>query len=326
MEMQKVPAAGFKIIGLNIAGIQRKLTVDNLMFPFKVIGSYIKAGKIIKDFKPDIAIGVGGYASFPLLYAASNKGLPTVIQEQNGYAGVANKFLAKKAEKVCVAYENMGTFFPKEKLIMTGNPVRKDILETAGKREEGLKHFNLSPEKKTILVIGGSLGARTINESINAGLEKLRDAGVQVVWQTGKGYFTKAEERTKAFENVRAFEFIYEMDLAYAVADIVISRAGALSISELSLVGKPSILVPSPNVAEDHQTKNAMALVNKNAAMLIKDENARHELIAAGIDLLKDDAWQQELSGNIKTLGRPAAASEIAEVVLDIVQKKRTKR
>jgi UDP-N-acetylglucosamine--N-acetylmuramyl-(pentapeptide) pyrophosphoryl-undecaprenol N-acetylglucosamine transferase len=322
MEMQKVPAAGYRIVGLWISGIQRRLTVDNLMFPVKVISSYFKARKIIKDFQPDIAIGVGGYASFPLLFAASGMGVPTLIQEQNGYAGVANKYLAKSVEKICVAYEGMEKFFPKEKLLMTGNPVRKDILDSNSKREQGLKHFRLDPAKKTILVIGGSLGARTINESIDKDLQLLADNGVQIVWQTGKGYYQKAKENEAKYPDVRVFEFVYEMDLAYSVADLVISRAGALSISELALVGKPVILVPSPNVAEDHQTKNAMALVNKNAALLIKDDVARQELVPAAVNLMKDELKKGELSRNILTLGRPDAAGTIAKEVMKIIESK----
>lgn len=322
MEMEKVPAAGYHIEGLWISGIQRKLTADNLMFPFKVISSLFKAGDILKRFKPDIAIGVGGYASFPLLYAASGSGIPTLIQEQNGYAGVANKFLAKKAEKICVAYEGMDKFFPAEKLIQTGNPVRKDIQYTESKKEEGYKHFGLDPEKKTILVIGGSLGARTINESIDKDLDLLKEKDIQVLWQTGKWYINKAKEKEKLYDNIKVFDFIYQMDLAYSVADMVISRAGALSISELAIVGKPVILVPSPNVAEDHQTKNAMALVKMDAANLIADSKAHEQLVPSALALLEDEPAQSALCHNILKLGKPNAASDIAKVIFEIIKEK----
>lgn len=323
MEMEKVPAAGYKIEGLWISGIQRRLTLDNLLFPVKILSSYRRAKQIIREFKPDIAIGVGGYASFPLLYAASRIGVPTLIQEQNGYAGVANKVLAFKAEKICVAYEGMEKFFPSDKLALTGNPVRKDIIAVDFKREQAIGHFGLNPDKPTLLVIGGSLGARTINESIDEGLERIEQEGAQVLWQTGKWYAEKAKERVRKFTDAKAFEFIYEMDLAYAAADIVVSRAGALSISELSLVGKPVILVPSPNVAEDHQTKNAMALVRKDAALLVKDDEARERLVDELISLFKNPDTRGRLSKNIKTLGRPDAAMEIARLVRTITDKRK---
>ncbi|MBC7864832.1 MAG: undecaprenyldiphospho-muramoylpentapeptide beta-N-acetylglucosaminyltransferase [Bacteroidia bacterium] len=263
MEMEKVPAAGYKIIGLNIAGLQRKLTLSNFSFPFKLISSMIKAKKIIKEFAPDIAVGTGGYASGPTLKAACNKGIPALIQEQNSYPGITNKILSKKVNKICVAYEGMEKFFPKEKIILTGNPVRMDIENTRTKKEEGLKFFGLQPGKKTLLIIGGSLGARTINQSIGAGINKFAEAGIQVLWQTGKNYFETAKQQTSHLKEkgIFAFDFITKMDFAYAVADCVVSRAGASSVSELCIVKMPCILVPSPNVAEDHQTKNAMALV-----------------------------------------------------------------
>jgi len=323
MEMEKVPAAGYKIEGLWISGIQRRLTLDNLLFPVKVLSSYRRAKQIIREFKPDIAIGVGGYASFPLLFAASRMGIPTLIQEQNGYAGVANKFLASKAEKICVAYEGMGKFFPADKLVLTGNPVRKDIVSVDARRQQAYEHFGLDAQKKTLLVIGGSLGARTINESIDQGLERIGQENIQVLWQTGKWYIDQARKRAEAFKSVNVFDFIYEMDLAYAAADIVISRAGALSISELSLVGKPVILVPSPNVAEDHQTKNAMALVQKEAAILVKDEAAREHLIEEAMTLLNDAKQQERLGKNIRTLGRPDAAMEISRLVQETIRNKK---
>jgi UDP-N-acetylglucosamine--N-acetylmuramyl-(pentapeptide) pyrophosphoryl-undecaprenol N-acetylglucosamine transferase len=322
MEMQKVPAAGYKIEGLWISGIQRRLTVDNLMFPVKVISSVLKARKIIRDFKPDIAVGVGGYASWPLLFAANMTGIPTLIQEQNSYAGVTNKFLAKKAKKICVAYPAMEKFFPAEKLSLTGNPVRKDILDYASKREEAFKFFDLDPSKKTILVIGGSLGARTINLSIAGKIEELANAGVQLIWQTGKGYFETAKgvASNYATKGIRAYDFINRMDLAYAASDVVISRAGALSISELCLVDKPAILVPSPNVAEDHQTKNALALVNNNAAAMIKDSEAQGVLVTEALKLLGDETKKGTYKDNIKKLAKPDAAKTIASEVLRIMK------
>ena len=277
MEMEKVPASGYKIVGLNISGFQRKFTLSNFLFPFRLIDSIIKARRIINEFKPDVAIGTGGYASGPALNAASNKGIPCLIQEQNSYPGITNKLLSKKVSAICVAYEGMEKYFPKEKIILTGNPIRQDIYNVKEKREEGLDFFKLDKNKKTILIIGGSLGAKTINEAIAEGLEKFKDENIQIIWQTGKNYFGLAKEKTKNLieHRIFAFDFISRMDLAYAVANLVISRAGASTISELCAVQLPCILVPSPNVAEDHQTKNALALSNKNAAILIKDSDAQ---------------------------------------------------
>jgi UDP-N-acetylglucosamine--N-acetylmuramyl-(pentapeptide) pyrophosphoryl-undecaprenol N-acetylglucosamine transferase len=325
MEMQKVPAAGYKIEGLWISGIQRRLTLDNLMFPFKVMASFLKARKIIKEFKPDIAIGVGGYASWPLLSAANYSGVPTLVQEQNSYAGISNKFLAKNAKKICVAYPNMERFFPIDKVILTGNPVRKDILDFVTKRDEAFKFFGLDANKKTVLVVGGSLGARTINESMAAKLDMFISSDVQLIWQTGKSYFEKAKElvASKGHNNVKAFEFISRMDLAYAAADVVISRAGALSISELCLVKKPCILVPSPNVAEDHQTMNAMALVNNNAALMIKDHTAVQVLVPAALKLLEDTQKQEIFKENIQKLAKPEAAKEIARTIFEVIREKK---
>lgn len=320
MEMQKVPAAGYKIEGLPISGIQRRLTFSNVLFPFKVISSLLKAYGLLKKFKPQVAIGVGGYASWPLLQAASWLGIPTMIQEQNSYAGVSNKFLAKKAKKICVAYEGMGKFFPKDKLIVTGNPVRKDIKKSPELRQEALRFFGLKEGKRTILVIGGSLGARTINESIGSNLDKFINEEVQVVWQTGKSYFEKSKNVAASFgeTHIKISEFIYEMNLAYAAADIVISRAGALSISELCMVGKPCILVPSPNVAEDHQTKNAMALAGIDAALMIKDSEAAERLVTEALKLLDDVSRQETYRKNIVKLAKPHAADEIASIVFEI--------
>lgn len=320
MEMQKVPAAGYKIEGLWISGIQRRLTWDNLMFPFKIISSVLRAKKIIRSFKPDIAVGVGGYASWPLLYSANSMNVPTLIQEQNSYAGVTNKALAKKVKRICVAYPEMEKYFPADKIMFTGNPVRKDILDYKHKRDEAFKFFELDPSKKTVLVIGGSLGARTINESMADKLSMFADANVQLIWQTGTGFYEKAKSLTNGKQGIKAFDFIYKMDLAYAAADVVVSRAGALSISELCLVGKPAILVPSPNVAEDHQTKNAMALVNKDAALMIKDQAAQQVLVPAALKLLQDEEKKQFFSENIKKLGKPDAASTIAEEVIKIMK------
>lgn len=324
MEMEKVPAAGYKIEGLWISGLQRKLTLANLSFPFKLISSLLKAKKILKSFKPDVVIGTGGYASGPMLRVAANAGVPTLIQEQNSYPGITNKLLANKVSKICVAYEGMERFFPKGKIILTGNPVRQDILGLEGKRERGLEFFGLDPNKKTLLVIGGSLGARTINESIEAMLDKLAENEIQLVWQTGKTYFPQAQEAVKKYEGkgIRAFDFITKMDYAYAVADAVVSRAGASSISELCLVKKASILVPSPNVAEDHQTKNAMALVTYNAAILVKDAEAREKLADEVIPLMKDDSRRHKLEENIAGLAFHDSAAVIASEVLSLVNNK----
>jgi UDP-N-acetylglucosamine--N-acetylmuramyl-(pentapeptide) pyrophosphoryl-undecaprenol N-acetylglucosamine transferase len=323
MEMDKVPQAGYKIIGLDIQGIQRKAIWKNLLFPVKLLASISKAVGIIKSFKPDAAVGVGGYASGPLLYAASLKGVPTLIQEQNSYAGVTNKWLSKKAQKICVAFDGMDKFFPAHTIVKTGNPVRKQSVDTAGKRDAALQEFNLSPHKKTILVTGGSLGARTLNHSLLADLDKLIAADVQVIWQTGKVYYKGIMEKLGAnyHPNIHILEFLNRMDLAYAAADIIISRAGAGTIAELCIIGKPVILVPSPNVAEDHQTKNAMALVQTDAAAFVTDKDAETTLIPKALELLKDKAQQALLSANISKLALPNADEVIAQHVLDIINK-----
>lgn len=323
MEMEKIPAAGYKIIGLPIMGIQRKLTLQNLKVPFKLLFSLLKARKVIKEFKPDVVVGVGGYASGPLLKIATSMGVPALLQEQNSYPGVTNKILSKKVQKICVAYHGMEQFFPKEKIIFTGNPVRQDIVDLSNKRAKGLEQFELSADKKVVLVIGGSLGARTINESIEAGLENIVNNNIQLLWQTGKGYTDKAADSVKKYaeKGIVTMPFITTMDLAYAVADVVISRAGALSVSELCLSEKPSILVPSPNVAEDHQTKNAMALVNQKAAILVKDVDAKTALIPALLDLLNSTTLQQELKTNIKQLAKPNAAEHIADEVIKLAKR-----
>ncbi|MBK9283109.1 MAG: undecaprenyldiphospho-muramoylpentapeptide beta-N-acetylglucosaminyltransferase [Sphingobacteriaceae bacterium] len=320
MEMEKVPAAGYEIIGIPIAGLQRRFTWSNFKLPFLIILSLIKTKKIIAEFKPNVVVGTGGFASGPILRAASNKGIPVLIQEQNSYAGITNKILAKKASLICVAYEGMEKFFPKEKIVLTGNPVRQDIINLESKRSEALKYFKLNPELKTILVIGGSLGAKTINEAIGQNLKLLAEANIQLIWQTGKGYLAIAKTQTEKFESngIFAFDFISKMDMAYASADLVISRAGASSVSELCNCSKPSILVPSPNVAEDHQTKNAMALVNKNAAILIKDTEARDKLIQTAIQIINDKSELNRLSENISKMAFLNSAQTIAKHVLQI--------
>lgn len=324
MEMEKVPAAGYKIEGLWISGFQRKITLSNLAFPFKVLLSLMKAKKILRTFKPDVAVGTGGYASGPMLNVATRNGVPALIQEQNSYPGITNKILAKKVNKICVAYDGMEKYFPAEKIILTGNPVRQDILNLEGKREGGLEFFGLDGSKKIVLVIGGSLGARTINESISGSLEMLSKNNIQLVWQTGKGFFPVAQESVKKYEGkgIRAFDFISRMDYAYAVADVVISRAGASSISELSLVKKPAILVPSPNVAEDHQTKNAMSLVTHSAAILIKDNEAKDRLGKMVVELINNEVQKNKLKENITKMGFKDSANVIANEVLKLMNNK----
>lgn len=318
MEMEKVPAAGYKIEGLWISGLQRKLTFDNLSFPFKVISSLLKAAKIINRFKPNVAVGVGGYASGPLLQQAARKNVPCLIQEQNSYPGITNKVLAKQVSKVCVAYDGMQKFFPADKILKLGNPVREDILKIEGKKSDAAKFFGLDEHKKTILVVGGSLGARTINQSIVAKLDVFSKSDVQLIWQTGKSFYNEAILAAKAFNNIKVFDFISKMDYAYAMVDVVISRAGASTISELCIVMKPCILVPSPNVAEDHQTKNAMALVNVNAAMLIKDSEAKELLVSDAIALISNNDKLKILAENIGKLALPDSAMKIAEEVIKL--------
>ncbi len=324
MEMDKVPAAGYKIIGIPIAGLQRKFTLSNLKLPFLIIKSLFKTRKIINEFKPDVVVGTGGYASGPLLKAATTKGIAALIQEQNSYAGITNKLLAKKVGKICVAYEGMEKFFPKEKLLLTGNPVRQDIVNIDEKRKEAFDFFKLNSTKKTVLVIGGSLGAKAINEAIGMGLEKFAQNNIQLVWQTGKTYFETAKKQVTGFEdkNISAVEFISRMDLAYAFADVVISRAGAGAISELCIVQKPCILVPLPTAAEDHQTQNAMALVKKDAAILIKDNQATNDLVNAAIDLSNNPEKQSQLKNNIKPLAFYNSANMIAKEVLKLAKYK----
>lgn len=320
MEMEKVPNAGYKIIGVPIAGFQRNFSLANFKLPFLIIKSLLKTRKIISDFKPNVVVGTGGYASGPLLKAAINKGIPALLQEQNSYAGITNKLLSKKASIICVAYEGMDKFFPKEKILLTGNPVRQDITNIESKRDEAFAFFNLDKTKKTVLVVGGSLGAKGINEAISEGIQKLADKNIQLIWQTGKTYFDLAQQQTKPFEsqNIKAVDFITRMDLAYALADVVISRAGAGAISELCIVKKPSILVPLPTAAEDHQTQNAMSLVNKKAAILVKESDAKKQLITEAITLIDNEALQKELSVNCGALGLPNSTSIIAKEVLKL--------
>jgi len=325
IEMDRVPKAGYPIKGLWISGFHRKLTLRNLLFPLKLLSSLFKAWRILRSFKPQLAIGVGGFASGPVLEVASRMGVPTLIQEQNSYAGVTNRLLAKKVDKICVAYEGMEKYFPAAKLIITGNPVRKQLFKRSAGREEGYAHFRLDPAKKTIFLFGGSLGARSLNRAVADNRELLaKQKEVQLIWQVGKLYVEEYRQSPVAqLPNVRLYAFIDRMDLAYAAADVVICRAGALTIAELCMVGKPAILVPSPNVAEDHQTKNAMALVEKDAAVIIRDGEASEKMIANALALLWDDNRQQELSANIKMMARPDAAEHIAEEVMDLVEERR---
>ncbi len=320
MEMEKVPAAGYKIIGLDIQGFQRNSLLKNLLLPFKILMSLIKSRSIIKEFKPDAVVGVGGYASGPLLFAASLMKVPYLIQEQNSYAGITNKNLGKNARKICVAFEGMDRFFPADKIMITGNPIRKETVDIDGKREEAFNFFGLSSNKKTILVTGGSLGAGTLNKSMMAGIDKIVAQDVQLIWQTGKYYFKSINDQMagKTHENVKVLEFLQKMDLAYAAADVIISRAGAGTIAELFVVKKPVILVPSPNVAEDHQTQNAIALVKNDAAILVKDIEAEKDLVDAALQLLNDDNKSIGLSKNIGMMALPDADEVIASEVLKI--------
>ncbi|TAF09970.1 MAG: undecaprenyldiphospho-muramoylpentapeptide beta-N-acetylglucosaminyltransferase [Flavobacteriia bacterium] len=317
MEMQKVPQEGYAIKGLWIAGIQRKITLDNAMFPLKLTSSLLNSFKIIKKFKPDVVIGTGGFASGAVLKVASMLGIPTVIQEQNSYPGITNKLLAKKANKICVAYENLERFFPKDKMILTGNPVRQDLINEASK-SEAVAYFKLDANKKTLLVLGGSLGARRINQLIEKELDFLLSQNIQIIWQCGKLYlndYSKYNEK----DNVQVVAFIDRMDLVYAAADVVISRSGASSVSELCIVGKPTIFIPSPNVAEDHQTKNAKAISDKNGAILIKESELETQFEMVFTDLISNESKQLELSQNIKKLAKPNATKDIVEEIMKLV-------
>lgn len=320
MEMQRVPAAGYEIKGLPIQGFDRKNLLKNIKVLYKIWQSQRMAKKIIKDFRPQVAVGVGGYASGPTLNMAAAKGIPCLLQEQNSYAGVTNKLLAKKAAKICVAYEGMERFFPADKIMMTGNPVRQQLLDTTISHEDAIRSFGLDPTKKTVLIVGGSLGARTLNESVLQHLDHIRESQVQFIWQTGKFYSAEISERMKGQDvpNLTITDFISDMGAAYKAADLVVSRAGAGSISEFCLLGKPVILVPSPNVAEDHQTKNALALVNKQAALYVKDVEAAKILLPLAIDTAKDDAKLQSLHENILKMALPNSADIIAKEVIKL--------
>jgi UDP-N-acetylglucosamine--N-acetylmuramyl-(pentapeptide) pyrophosphoryl-undecaprenol N-acetylglucosamine transferase len=319
MEMEKIPEAGFEIKGLWISGIQRKYILRNLSFPFKLVSSLSKAYRIIKEFKPDIVIGTGGFASGPTLYVASSLRKKTLIQEQNSYPGITNKLLAKKVDKICVAYDDLEHFFPANKIVKTGNPVRQDLLEITGKGEETKKYFNLKSDKKTLLIIGGSLGARAMNNLIEKHIDWLVSKNLQVIWQTGKLYYDEFKKYDN-LEGVQTHAFLNRMDLTYAAADFIISRAGAGSISELCIVGKPVIFIPSPNVAEDHQTKNALAVVNQNAALLLKESEL--EGFQSNVEaLLDNEDLQQTLSKNIKKMALPNATKDIVEEIVKLINK-----
>jgi UDP-N-acetylglucosamine--N-acetylmuramyl-(pentapeptide) pyrophosphoryl-undecaprenol N-acetylglucosamine transferase len=320
MEMQKVPQSGYPIKGLWIAGIQRKLTFDNALFPIKLLDSLLKSRTIIRQFKPDVVIGTGGFASGPLLRVAGFAGIPTVLQEQNSFPGITNKWLSKKASKICVAYENLEQFFPKNKIVLTGNPVRQDLVDSKQKRQEGVEFFKLDSKKKTILVLGGSLGARRINQLIAKELFNFSSQNVQLIWQCGKLY---NEEYThfNDNENIQVLPFIDRMDLAYAAADVIISRAGASSVSELCLVGKPTLFIPSPNVAEDHQTKNANAIVNKKGALLIEESELDTQFTSTINSLLNDEELQKNLSENLLKLARPNATKDIVDEIVKLIKK-----
>ena len=328
MEMQKVPQAGYKIEGLWIAGLQRKLTFTNALFPIKLMSSLWKSRKIIKNFKPDVVIGTGGFASGPLLQVANSMNIPTVIQEQNSYPGITNKLLSKKANAICVAYENLERFFPKNKMVFTGNPVRQDVLDIDSKRSEALSYFNLDDSKKTLLIIGGSLGSRRINQLIEKELDLLIANDIQVFWQCGKFYYEEYKHHEKlathnsklATKIVQVVSFIDRMDLIYAAADFIISRAGASSVSELCLVGKPTIFIPSPNVAEDHQTKNAKVIVDKNGALLIKESELNEKFETVFNQLIHDENLQKKLSENIKKLAKPNATKDIVEEIIKLIK------
>ena len=319
MEMQKVPQAGYKIQGLWIAGIQRRLTLDNAMFPLKLVSSLIKSRKIVKQFKPDVVIGTGGFASGPLLRAAAGMGVPVVVQEQNSYPGITNKWLSKFAKKICVAYDNLERFFPASKIVHTGNPVRQDLIGTEDNRGAAIARFNLDPAKKTLLVLGGSLGSRRINQLIAEELAWLQAQNVQVIWQCGKFYFEEYQHHGDK-EGVQVLSFIDRMDLVYAAADVVISRSGASSVSELCIVGKPVIFIPSPNVAEDHQTKNAQAIVDKGGALLLKEPQLDTQFQPVFEDLLLNEEKQQKLSENIKKLAKVNATQDIVEEIVKLLK------
>jgi UDP-N-acetylglucosamine--N-acetylmuramyl-(pentapeptide) pyrophosphoryl-undecaprenol N-acetylglucosamine transferase len=318
MEMQKVPQAGYKIKGLWIAGLQRKITFQNAMFPFKLISSLLQSRRIIKAFKPDVVIGTGGFASGPLLQMAGSAGIPTVVQEQNSFPGITNKLLSSKASAICVAYENLERFFPADKIVLTGNPVRQDLIDIDSKRDEAVVFYNLDANKKTLLILGGSLGARRVNQLIEKELQNILSQNVQIIWQCGKLYFEDYKKYNQS--NVKVVDFIERMDFVYAAADVIISRAGASSVSELCIVGKPVIFIPSPNVAEDHQTKNAQAIVDQKGAVLLKESELDSEFSIVFEALLKDEGKQKQLSENIKRLARPGATKAIVAEIIKLIK------
>ena len=322
MEMEKVPASGYRIVGLDIQGFQRKSILKNVMLPYKMIKSVLNARSIIKAFKPDVAIGVGGYASGPLLLAASQMNIPYLIQEQNSFAGITNKWLGKNAQRICVAFTGMEQFFPASKIMLTGNPIRKEVADIENKRFASAEMLSLSPHKHTILVTGGSLGAGTLNNSFLAGIKKIVDADVQLIWQTGKYYYQFVQEKLAGMENenIKVMEFLHKMELAYASADVIVSRAGAGTIAELCVIGKPVILVPSPNVTEDHQTQNALALVKHGAAIMIADASAQTDLVDAALNLVGNPGKCRLLSDNIRKLALPDADNVIAKEVFKIAE------
>jgi UDP-N-acetylglucosamine--N-acetylmuramyl-(pentapeptide) pyrophosphoryl-undecaprenol N-acetylglucosamine transferase len=320
MEMEKVPQAGYEIEGLWITGIQRKLTLKNLSFPFKLISSVFKSRSIIKKFKPDIAIGTGGFASGPLLYVAASKSLPTLIQEQNSYPGITNKLLSKKAHKICVAYDGLERFFPKDKIIKTGNPVRSDLLSLTDLTPQGKAHFGVSSNKTTLLVLGGSLGARRVNQLIESKLDFFKSQNIELIWQCGKLYYDEYKKYSEQ-ENVQVHAFLNKMNMAYAASDIIISRAGASSVSELCIVGRPTLFIPSPNVAEDHQTKNAQAIADSEGAILIKESALEDTFESVFSELIQSKSTQERLSNNIKTLALVNATKDIADEVEKLLNK-----
>ena len=319
MEMQKVPQAGYVIQGLWIAGLQRKLTLDNLLFPFKLLSSLWKSSCILRKFKPDVVIGTGGFASGPLLQMANSRGIPTLIQEQNSYPGITNKLLSKKASKICVAYDQLEHFFPASKLVFTGNPVRQDLVDVHANRTAALTHFTLDPKKKTVLILGGSLGARRLNQLVEKELDFFASQGLQVYWQCGKLYWEQYQ-KYNAQAGVQVVAFIDRMDLIYAAADFVISRAGASSVSELCLVGKPTLFIPSPNVAEDHQTKNAQAVVSQEGALLLKESELDTKFETVFGELIADESLQKKLSANIQKLAKPNATAAIVEEIVKLIK------
>lgn len=319
MEMEMVPEAGYAIEGLDIAGLQHRSLGKNLSLPLKLLKSLLKARKILKEFRPHVVIGTGGYASFPVLFMAALSHIPVLIQEQNSYAGKANRMLGRKAARICVAYEGMEKFFPKEKIVLTGNPVRTAVTAAGADKESALLSFGLDIQNKTVLAVGGSLGAKSINEALDLHLDNFRKSGVQLIWQTGKSYFSRACQSVEGYEKqIKVFEFIQKMNEAYHAADVVISRAGAVAISELCLVGKPAVLVPYPFAAEDHQTHNALSLVHRDAALMVRDSEASEELVKKTFLLLENDKMQEILAGNLSELGRPDADIRIAKEALGL--------